>query len=248
MEIDLFENEQRIYDNALNRMAEISEGEKFDLAEFAKLTEEYGKLLKQLRRSTRLADRIVVDLHAMNLDLTDKVYYDVLTGVFNRRYMDDNLKRIIRSIGQSGGGNLSILLIDIDYFKKYNDTYGHGEGDTCLKTVTKAIAESVMRPDDFVARYGGEEFVVILPNTDENGARIIADRILRNVRSLNIPHKASEVSDRVTVSIGATTAYVDLVHNGSDYIKRADEALYVSKGNGRNQYTYHDFVEAKHEV
>ncbi|MDR1837445.1 MAG: GGDEF domain-containing protein [Treponema sp.] len=252
MEVDLFENEQRVYDNALNRITEVAakagEGAQFDFTEYAEITKEYGKLLKQLRRATRLADRTTIDLHESNLDLADKVHYDALTGIYNRRYMEDNLKRVIKSILRSGGGLLSVLMIDIDFFKKYNDTYGHGQGDACLKAIAKVLAASVMRPEDFTARYGGEEFVVILPNTDESGACGIADKILENVRACGISHEKSDAANCVTVSIGVTTAHVDLARDGGDYIKRADEALYMSKGNGRNQYTYLDFREAKHEV
>jgi diguanylate cyclase len=248
MEIDLFENEQRIYDNALSRIAAVREGAQFDFAEFAMITKEYGMLLKQLRRATRLADKTTIDLHESNLDLADKALYDALTGIYNRRYMEDNLKRVMKTIMRSGGGLLSLLMIDIDFFKKYNDTYGHGEGDVCLKSVAKVLAASVMRPEDFAARYGGEEFVVILPNTDADGACGIADKILKNVRACGIPHIKSEAADCVTVSVGVTTARVDPAHNSSGYIKRADEALYLSKENGRNQYTYLDFEEAKHEI
>jgi PleD family two-component response regulator len=104
MKIDLFESEQRIYDNALNRIAAVCEGAQFDFAEYAEITKEYGKLLKQLRQATRLADRTMIDLHESNLDLTDKVHYDSLTGIYNRRFMEDNLKRIIKTIVRSGGG------------------------------------------------------------------------------------------------------------------------------------------------
>jgi diguanylate cyclase (GGDEF)-like protein len=162
--------------------------------------------------------------------------------------MEDNLKRVIKSILRSGGGLLSVLMIDIDFFKKYNDTYGHSDGDVCLKSIAKVLAACVMRPDDFAARYGGEEFVVILPNTDESGACGIADKILKSVQACGIPHIKNEAADCVTVSIGATTVHVDPAHDGGDYIKRADEALYISKGNGRNKYTYLAFEEAKHEV
>jgi diguanylate cyclase (GGDEF)-like protein len=248
MEIDLFENERGIYDNALSRIAAVREGAQFDFAEYAEMAKEYGRLLKQLRRATRLADRTTINLYESNLDLTDKVHYDTLTGIYSRRYMEDNLKRIIRIMARSGGGLLSVLMIDIDFFKKFNDNYGHGEGDVCLKAVAKVLAASVMRPDDFAARYGGEEFLVVLPNTDVNGACSIADRILVSVRACGIPHIKSEIADCVTVSVGVTTAFVDHEHDGGDYIKRADEALYISKGNGRNKYTYLDFKEGKHEI
>jgi len=248
MKIDLFEKEQQIYDNALNRVTKVREGAQFDFVEYTKITKEYGKLLKKLRRSAQLAGSPTNDLHESNLDLTDKVQYDALTGIYNRRYMEDNLERVIKSMVRSGGGLLSVLMIDMDFFKKYNDAYGQGQGDTCLKSVAKAIAATVMRPDDFVARYDGEEFVVVLPNTDENGACVMADKILESVRACGIPHKKSKVADYVTVSIGVTTVHIDLVCDGGDYIKRADEALYMAKGSGRNKYAYLAIKEEVYEV
>ncbi|MCL1999991.1 MAG: diguanylate cyclase [Planctomycetes bacterium] len=167
----------------------------------------------------------------------EKIYYDALTGIYNRRYFDENLKRILKFLSHSGG-MLSLMLIDIDYFKNYNDSYGHGEGDNCLKIIADTISRSVTRPDDFVARYGGEEFAIVLPNTDNNGARVIADKLLENVRERNLPHRKSTVADRVTVSIGATTGRVKHTHSGEDYIKQADILLYQSKQHGRNRYTF----------
>ena len=248
MEIDLFEDEKRIYDNALNRIAEVNKGAQFDFAEYAELTKEYGKILKQLRRSTLPEEEPVIDSHESNLDLTEEVNYDALTEIYNRRFMEDNLKRLIKNIARAGGGLLSVLMIDIDFFKKYNDTYGHSEGDACLKSIAKVLAASVMRPEDFAARYGGEEFVVVLPNTDENGARAIAERILENVRACGIPHTQSEAANCVTVSVGVTTAYIDLTFDSDDYIKLAEEALCTSKENGRNQYTFLAFEEEVFEV
>jgi methyl-accepting chemotaxis protein len=162
---------------------------------------------------------------------------DQLTSIYNRRYLDGSLKKIIKLLSRTGG-SLSVLMIDIDYFKKYNDTYGHDAGDDCLKTVAFILSECVIREEDFVARYGGEEFAVVLPNTDENGARMVAEKILEKMRDFNIPHKASEIADYITVSIGGTTSIINHLQNGSDYIKTADKALYESKKNGRNRYTF----------
>ena len=162
---------------------------------------------------------------------------DQLTGVYNRRYLDGNLKKIIRLHSRTGG-NLSVLMLDIDYFKKYNDAYGHGMGDDCLRLVANALSQCVIRDEDFVARYGGEEFAVVLPNTDEDGARMVAEKMLEKVRECNIPHKASDVADYVTISIGGTTDVINHLQHGSDYIKAADKALYESKKNGRNRYTF----------
>jgi len=162
---------------------------------------------------------------------------DPLTGIYNRRHLDGQLKRVINSLGRSNN-ELSLLLIDIDYFKLYNDTYGHDAGDTCLKRIAECLSQCHERGDDFSARYGGEEFVVVLPHTDESGARLIATRLLESVMECNIPHKASKVADRVTVSIGGTTGTVDRSRLVRDYIKCADEALYESKKSGRNRYTH----------
>jgi diguanylate cyclase (GGDEF)-like protein len=166
---------------------------------------------------------------------------DPVTGIFNRRYMDDNLKRIIKSLSRSKG-TLSLLMIDVDLFKNYNDTYGHSKGDICLKVITEVIKKNLLRADDFVARYGGEEFVVVLPNTGENGARMVADRLLESIRERNIMHEASNVASYITISIGATTGFVQHTYTGDDYIKQADKAMYISKQNGRNRYTFLNLI------
>lgn len=176
------------------------------------------------------------------IDALDKAHYDPLTGLYNRRYMDENLNRIIKSMSRSNG-TLSVLMIDVDYFKDYNDTYGHNMGDICLKAIADALSGNITRTDDFVARYGGEEFIVVLPNTDECGANIMANRLLENVSACGIVHEKSDVAGHVTISIGATTGKVTHNKCGEDYIKRADEALYTSKQNGRNRYTYLEFME-----
>jgi diguanylate cyclase (GGDEF)-like protein/PAS domain S-box-containing protein len=167
----------------------------------------------------------------------DKIYYDPLTGIYNRRYFDQHLQRIIKSLSRSNS-LLSLMMIDIDRFKKYNDTYGHKEGDNCLKIVAETLGHCIMRVDDFVARYGGEEFAVVLPNTDEDGARQIAERLLDSIRNCNIPHGKSDAADHVTISIGVTVGIVDLKKSGDDYIRRADEMLYESKKGGRNRYSF----------
>ena len=244
MDLDIFEDEQRMYDDAVARVKAVRAGATFEFEEYAIITKEYGRILKQLRRSTRIADRTAFGLHESNLDLTDKIHFDALTGIYNRRFMEDSLKRIIRSLARSGS-TLGLMMIDVDFFKKYNDTYGHSDGDECLKAVAKSISESLHRADDFAARYGGEEFSVILPDTDESGARVMANKILKDIAALGIPHEQNEATGYVTVSIGVTTSSVERQHLGSDYIKIADKALYLSKRSGRNRYTYIDFEEAE---
>jgi len=165
-----------------------------------------------------------------------KIYYDALTGIYNRRYLDENLDRLIKSLSRADG-ILSIMMIDIDRFKTYNDTYGHVEGDNCLNIIAKALSECITRKSDFVVRYGGEEFVVVLPNTDENGARLIAEKLLENIRNLEIPNVNCDVLPKITLSVGCVTGKADHTRSCKDYIRMADEALYASKQGGRNRYT-----------
>jgi len=241
--MDLFADEQQVYSNAVSHVDNVRKGAPCSFEEFETLTHEYGRLLKHLRRITKFSDRTTVDLHTSNLDLLNKVHYDALTGIYNRRYLEESLKRIIKSLSRSASV-LSLMLLDVDLFKNYNDTYGHGAGDACLKSIAEALSDCLMRGDDFVARYGGEEFVIVLPNTDEHGAQVTANRLLEHVIGLGIPHEKSNVADCVTVSLGITTvAKVDHGHKITDYIGYADKALYISKQNGRNRYTYIKFGE-----
>jgi len=173
-------------------------------------------------------------------DLFNKANIDPLTGLYNRRYMDSSMERIMGLLSRSEG-QLSVLMLDIDFFKRYNDTYGHDAGDKCLHSVAHALSYTVSRVNDIVVRYGGEEFAVILPNTDTEGACSFADKLLQNVRGLSIPHEKNEAAACVTISIGVTTGKVDYKQDLNMYLKRADEALYTSKESGRNKFTYIDF-------
>jgi diguanylate cyclase (GGDEF)-like protein len=176
-------------------------------------------------------------------DLFIKANRDALTGLYNRRFLEKNLQRSIESISRYGGV-LSVLMIDVDFFKKYNDRYGHGVGDDCLRSIAEALEGGIMRADDFVARYGGEEFVAVLPNADEHGARLVAERLLKKVRDLKILHEENDSgSGWATVSIGITSSKAAHTQNGQDYLKRADEAMYMSKQKGRNQCFFLPFQE-----
>jgi len=173
-------------------------------------------------------------------DLFNKANVDPLTGLYNRRFMDSSMERVMGLLSRSEG-LLSALMLDIDFFKRFNDTYGHDAGDKCLQAVAHALSYSVSRVNDIVVRYGGEEFAVILPNTDSEGARAFADKLLKSIRDLKIPHEKNDASEYVTASIGITTGKVEHKQDLDMYIKRADKALYESKESGRNKYTYLDF-------
>lgn len=158
---------------------------------------------------------------------------DGLTGLANRRSFDQALEAESHRSARSGLP-LSLLMIDIDAFKLLNDTYGHGGGDACLKSVASTVADSVRRAGDMAARYGGEEFAVILPNTDADGTAVIAERIRRAVEALQIEHRASPIGKTVTISVGgATMAGPDSDARG--LLAAADAALYSAKRAGRNR-------------
>ncbi len=163
-------------------------------------------------------------------------FVDGLTGIPNRRSFDQH----IRSEWQRGtrtNGELSLLLIDIDHFKQYNDTYGHQAGDACLTLVAKALSSSVHRPGDLVARYGGEEFVCVLPSTNLDGAELIGNTLREAVNFLKIPHKSSSVCGHVTISVGGAWVQLDQSKEIGDLISAADENLYKSKSDGRDRVT-----------
>ncbi|PZN76786.1 MAG: diguanylate cyclase response regulator [Candidatus Methylumidiphilus alinenensis] len=181
----------------------------------------------------RVRNHVALKLQA---DLLEELsLIDPLTQIPNRRQMDENLenewKKALRS-----GKPLSILMIDIDYFKGYNDHYGHGAGDECLCRVAEALSNGVSRSGDMVARYGGEEFAVILPETDLQSALLIAERLRQLVLGLNLPHAASRLEMRVTVSIGcATMDSATGITKAAELLQKADSMLYQAKKMGRNQ-------------
>lgn len=161
-------------------------------------------------------------------------FTDGLTGVANRRkldeYTDIEWRRAIRYELPT-----SVIMIDIDYFKLYNDTYGHQQGDICLKTVASVIQKSLIRPGDFCARYGGEEFIVLLPDTDEKGSLHIANKIATNLANEKIEHCKSDINTFATVSMGLASTVPASKTTCSQLISKADQALYQAKREGRNK-------------
>ncbi|WP_006459974.1 response regulator [Thiomicrospira aerophila] len=159
---------------------------------------------------------------------------DGLTHLANRRQFDQTLHKESHRLARSSKP-LALLMIDIDFFKPFNDRYGHGQGDICLERVAQALQDVIKRPADLVARYGGEEFSVILPETDLKGAQTIAEALREAVSQLAIPHEYSAAADVVTVSVGAVSACLDKAEDSIALLKRADDALYQAKEKGRNR-------------
>ncbi len=194
-----------------------------------KLTEQTIKLQQMNQELQRLTH----ELQQANHELQRLAVTDGLTQLANRRRFDEYLiHEWLRMMRERQF--LSLILCDVDFFKNYNDTYGHPAGDDCLRNVAQAIRHQAKRPGDLVARYGGEEFVVILPNTNSEGAVQVARDIRQEVNALNLPHSRSKISNHVTLSLGVASIIPNPSYSPTDLINTADQALYSAKQQGRD--------------
>lgn len=189
--------------------------------------------VRRVRRDRRMSEELRV-LQEEKHELERIACVDSLTGIANRRHsmtlLDAEWKRSMRD-----GTPLSLVIVDIDHFHAYNETYGHPGGDACLRKVTAEIATCLRRPSDFVGRYGGEEFMAVLANTDATGANIVAERVRAAVEHLGLPHSMSSCSRYVTISVGFATMLPKSEHGAEMLIKAADASLLRAKASGRNR-------------
>ena len=205
--------------------------------------EEYGLNLGAIDYITKPFNKAIVKLRIKNYldlkiknDMLEKLsMYDGLTNIRNRRFFDETFEKTFSEIKRDKK-SLAVLMIDIDFFKPYNDNYGHGQGDETLRKVAKALEKTIKRASDFVARYGGEEFVILLKDINKDGVEAVANNLLNAVRELKITHEFSKIENYVTVSIGAS-----FYNSNSDITKlelllKADETLYNVKNSGRNNF------------
>jgi diguanylate cyclase (GGDEF)-like protein/PAS domain S-box-containing protein len=173
-------------------------------------------------------------LISLQRELEALSFKDGLTGVSNRRRFDATLDTEWASARRSAQP-LSLIMLDVDFFKQYNDRYGHAQGDECLKNVAQTLALAVTRPRDIVARFGGEEFALILPETDADAASKVAERCLRLIENQHIPHEASAIGKFVTVSMGVGTIEDVAGADPRHFVEAVDKLLYQAKRNGRNR-------------
>ena len=178
--------------------------------------------------------RLRLTLETVNQRLKRLVAVDALTGIPNRRHFDRALDHEVRRARREGSP-VSLIFLDLDEFKRYNDTYGHIRGDEVLQRVARTLDETFRRSGDLVARYGGEEFAVVLRGVDGRRAALYAERLRRRIWTLAIPYDASRVADRVTISGGVATANVEKMMSAHDLLLAADTALYRAKCQGRNR-------------
>ncbi len=215
-----------IFVTALNSIVDEEHGLKLGAVDY--ITKPFSPPIVKMRVRNHL--RIV---HQYKL-LDQLAHLDGLTEISNRRHFEEVFEK---EWGRAARNkySLSLAMVDVDYFKSYNDHYGHAMGDMALRKIAKALDNVLMRPADFVARYGGEEFVLLLPETDVAAARSVAERALQKVIELAIAHRYSQVADWVSISIGVATTMIDGAISPQIFLLNADKNLYLAKERGRNQ-------------
>ncbi|HEY4441711.1 MAG TPA: diguanylate cyclase [Candidatus Elarobacter sp.] len=193
--------------------------------------------LNAMRRITEMQSRLLEmsrQLQQVNRELVTLSSSDGLTGIANRRTFDRSLE-LEWQRGLRSAKPLALVISDVDFFKRYNDTYGHHEGDACLRAVAGALAGAVSRPADVVARFGGEEFVVLLPETDIDGAVVVAEQLAEAVRALRLRHEKSDAAPHVTMSFGVASCVPAHALTSDRLVETADQALYEAKSAGRDR-------------
>ena len=193
--------------------------------------------MRQVLRERELVHQLAAinqQLATANEELQQLARIDSLTQLANRRYFEEMLVREWRRLARQQQP-LGIIFCDVDFFKQYNDVYGHVAGDVCLQEIARLLQLSILRPADLVARYGGEEFIILLPETDIAGTELIAQRIHTNISDAAIPHAGSAIAAVVTVSLGVTCTIPKHNSHPQHFVEAADSALYTAKSKGRNQ-------------
>lgn len=241
---EIFQADYKILDAAYVVLQSMDNSNLPIKTQFEELYLGYKKLLRQSIQLINIADRQQDRLYNLQIDITEKnrelealCITDGLTGIANRRCFDEILVQEYARHARTGA-ELSMIMLDVDHFKAFNDNYGHINGDECLRQVAAVIKSCTCRPADLVARYGGEEFACILPETGQGGAVAIGDNIRSSIMALAIPHVGSSVANQVTASLGVVT--VNCISDGSavDVVAKADELLYQAKLKGRNRLEF----------
>ncbi|MBU3023170.1 diguanylate cyclase [Aestuariibacter sp. A3R04] len=231
-----------IFVSALAEAKEQTRGFELGAVDYITKPIELSTLRARVRTHTRL--------YKQTLQLESLAATDALTGLANRRKFDECLAKEIER-GVRAQSDISVLMVDIDDFKAYNDRYGHGKGDDCLIQVARVIKDVARRCSDLVCRLGGEEFGIILGETERSGAMTIAEAIIKQFNIKKIEHRAATTEQYLTVSIGATSLKLtpELYHviDARQLVDTADEALYEAKSLGRNKVNFHPFIIGDHK-
>lgn len=228
---DIFDSERGIIDEA-DHLLEVDDFASItDKERYRELLDAYKRLLKQMRTMVRMSDIMQSKLNSMSSELERLSQIDGLTGLYNRRYVNEIYRREWEK-ALKNQSPLGTLMIDIDYFKRFNDTFGHLEGDICLQKIANSIEQTVRDFNIFVGRFGGEEFILLLPDTDLDQCTDVARQILNNIASQNISSAQKNCCVSVSIGIGIMTPQSDT--KPETLINVADQALYRAKKDGRN--------------
>jgi diguanylate cyclase (GGDEF)-like protein len=223
-----------VFVTAMNDVDDETRG--FDVGGVDYITKPISPPTVRARVKTHLQLKATRDL------LEELASIDGLTEIANRRRFDETFekewKRALRS-----QHTLSVIMLDVDFFKPFNDTYGHAQGDECLRRIALVLASTFQRPSDLPARYGGEEFAIILTDTDALAARGLIETLLENIASLDIPHSNSAAADYLTVSMGGITVVPSAKLDACEALEEVDRLLYEAKTDGRNRAVHLDIVE-----
>jgi diguanylate cyclase (GGDEF)-like protein len=230
---DIFSNEQAVIVKAEHLIGSNFFSSEKEMIEYSTLMEEYKKLLRQMTRMVKMSDIMSAELKSLTNKLEVACNTDVLTDLYNRRFFNEIYSKEWKS-ALKNKSQLSIIMADVDHFKRYNDTYGHIAGDECLLKVAEVIKNAITRPRDIVVRYGGEEFVILLPDCDINGAKFIAEIIMEDLHECCIVHETSPVKPYVTMSCGVASVQPREDLSTDLLLIKMDEALYSAKSSGRN--------------
>ena len=230
----IFVKEEEVIKNSVLILeSNIIENEK-DKELYSDLVKEYKELLEQMKRMVKVSDIIENKLNCVRLSIEEISKIDFLTNIYNRRYFNEAIIDEWKNC-KKNREYLSVIMIDVDKFKAYNDTYGHIKGDKCLQSISAVIKDTIQESKNIVSRYGGEEFIVLIPNKDLDKAKYIAENIRENIEKLGILHEGSKEYRIVTVSIGIAANIPNGKLSPEKLINMADEALYRAKSSGRNK-------------
>lgn len=230
----IFMNEEEVLKNSVLILESNTIETEADKVLYRSLVKEYKELLEQIKRMVRMSDMIENKLNYVRRSIDEISKIDFLTNIYNRRYFNEVLAEEWKTC-KKNKEYLSAIMIDVDNFKLYNDTYGHIKGDKCLQSISEVIKNGIQESKNIVSRYGGEEFIVLIPNKDLEKAKYIAENIRKNIEKLNILHEGLETSRIVTVSIGIAANIPNGKLSPEKLINMADEALYRAKNSGRNR-------------
>jgi diguanylate cyclase (GGDEF)-like protein len=221
--------------NSFNQMSQELQQSQQQLEEYSKsLEQNVSDRTQELQQEVERRATAEAALQSANDELKRLAYLDGLTQIANRRWFDERLQQEWYRMKRERRP-LALIFCDVDYFKQYNDTYGHQMGDECLCAVARAVATAVQRSADLAARYGGEEFAVLLPETNLVGATIMAQAIQAHIQQLQLPHKQSQVSQHVTLSFGIASLIPNSSTTPEEFLSQVDQALYQAKMEGRDR-------------